>query len=395
MGEVEASGGCDTGSGGCFKARFNCCPPARPLRRPARRARRVRGRPAANTIRRRRPPRPPVPIRPPLPSRLSDHATTAPSRPPDARRNGRRARRIASLWAERDTPGRRAACLRDPFPGSSRPSPPSAPPVASSVPVASNARGRRLVGISGHHGVLPRRSDARSAPSCPGCRRPRYPRPDSVPSTPGIPATPASVLRLAGVRVEERDATVTGRRQFLRARPGDGADGAGMIFGPPDLRAVHVIYANLPGGRWPPAIGRPATTPRFPPSRFRRRSSRLPGASGGAPDQDPAVLPGRGERGSRPACIATAEQAALMDLATVPRRARRICRRTRRHRPRNHRPSGPRRAGSNPPRWRSRRPTRTNPRRSAPLELPGVQTRHASNPFRMLCSSRLRPMKTS
>ena len=165
-----------------------------------------------------------------------------------------------------------------------------------------------------------------------------------------------------------------------------------MIIRSPDLRAVGAIRANLPGagGRQPLAVRRPGHV-------FHPTASDVDSPAyltfGDTPDQDPAVLAGRGERGSA-RVDRRREHAAFMNPLPCPGgRAGLAVERV-----------DATRGVTDRQRLTAQAPTPgdgvvADLRRPAPakntLRAADVQIRHASNPCRMPCSSRLRPMNTS
>ena len=206
-------------------------------------------------------------------------------------------------------------------------------------------------------------------------------------------AHPLQLLpKLPGGRLEERHPTVTGRRQLPCAGPGDRADGAGMIVGSPSFSTVRTIRPNLPGagGRQPLAVLRPRHV--FHPTAA-DVDHLLCLTFGDAPDEDSSVLAGRGERG--PVWVDRhREHPAVVHAALRPEgRARPAVERIDATRGvTDHQrltEEGP--APGDGVVADGRRPARA--KNAAPAV--DIQIRHASNPCRMLCSSRLRPMKTS
>ena len=191
---------------------------------------------------------------------------------------------------------------------------------------------------------------------------------------------------------EEGHSTVTGGRQLPRAGPGDRADGAGMVIGAPSFATVRVIGANLPGagGREPLAIRRPGHV-------VHPTGADLDGlfgpTFGNPPDKDSSVL----ASGSEPVSAWVdrhCEHAAV--VRPLPRPG--VCAGLAVERVDAARGVGnhQRLTAAGPPPGDG---VVVDRRRPAPAKhsLRGfdVQIKHASNPWRMLCSSRSRPMKTS
>ena len=144
------------------------------------------------------------------------------------------------------------------------------------------SQGRGLARISEHLGVLPRGAAPEmhrvvlAAADHDAPVRAQYHRHQG--------SLPLQLLaKLAGGCAEERHLTITGRCQLPYARPSDGADSAGMFIGAPNLRAVRVIHANLPGAgcRQELAVRRPRHV-------FRPTASGVDGPAyltfGGVPD---------------------------------------------------------------------------------------------------------------